>query len=586
MIDILFINTTEKKEIRNETNGTLLLATKLLNAGFKTDILRFYQVDSFLKDYYTFINDITNRIISLNPKCVSFYTLWSYYHILLRIAKELKQINPEITIVFGGPQASATAYETMKYMRYIDFICTGEGENTVVPFFETLLNSNASDFSKIPGLYYRESDNIKFNHIEIPISDLNTLPHWDDRLYLGNYNNLESEITSNTYFMPIDAGRGCPYSCTFCCTSNFWRRTYRLKSPERIVEDIEYYKKKFGITSFWFSHDAFTSNKKLVSDVCDYIIKKGLNITWRCTARIDCISEDLILKMKQAGMTQIELGIESGSKRMQKTINKNLNLEKSNKMIEFLLKSNIQVGLFFMYGFPEETEDDLSETLKMYFDILDTGVSHASMSFCRFNPSTEITNKYLNDLVLDKNVRVLYRGIYGYDEEYKIISENRKIFSHFYHLNTTVRNNYQYLYFLGALYQMFPNSIKYLRKLYKGDNIKFYKDFYNNNTDIFEHEMLNIGKYIKANSLQIFYNTIKDFNEPYVKKIKELMRYDYNLQKVSHSKEDIEIKDKYNFSYIELKMNLPIEQFSNMKTEILLENKNGNFNMRILSIEK
>ena len=583
-MDILFINTTEEKGIRNETNGTLLLATKLLQAGFIVDILRFYQIESYLKDYNTFINDITDKIIALNPKSVSFYTSWPYYHFLLRIAKEIKIRNSKIIIIFGGPQSSATAYDTMKAMDYIDYICTGEGESTVVDFFNTILRNNSVGIHNIPGLFYRKNNVIKFNHTDIPICDLNSLPHWDDNLYLSNYKELDSNITADNYFMPIDAGRGCPYSCTFCCTSYFWRRNYRLKSPERIVDDIEYFNKKFGITSFWFSHDAFTSNKQLVSDVCDYLIEKKLKITWRCTARIDCISEELILKMKQAGMTQIELGIESGSKRMQKMINKNLNLERAREMIEFLIKNNIYTNLFFMYGFPEETEEDLAETLEMYFDVLDKGVNGTSMSFCRFTPMTDMTNKYINELVLNDNIRILYRGIYGYQEEYKMIKDNKKIFTFFYHLNTDLRNKYQYLFLFNTIYQKFPNSMKYLRALYKGDDLKFYRDFYNNNRGAFEQEMLHIGRFMRENALQFFYNTIKDFDEPYIEKIKEILRYDYNLQKASLSREDIEIKDTYNFSYIEFSMKLPIEEYSNMKTEILLEKKNGKFNLKILSI--
>ena len=156
MLDILFINTTEEKGIRNETNGTLLLATKLLQAGFIVDILRFYQIESYLKDYNTFINDITDKIIALNPKSVSFYTSWPYYHILLRIAKEIKIRNSKIIIIFGGPQSSATAYDTMKAMDYIDYICTGEGESTVVDFFNTILRNNSVGIHNIPGLFYRK----------------------------------------------------------------------------------------------------------------------------------------------------------------------------------------------------------------------------------------------------------------------------------------------------------------------------------------------------------------------------------------------------------------------------------------------
>ena len=109
MLDILFFNSTDKKELRNEANGTMLLATKLLQAGFNTEILRFCQFESYNKNYDFFITDATNKIIELNPKCVSFYTLWPYYHIMLRIAKRVKDIKPDMITVLGGPQSSATA---------------------------------------------------------------------------------------------------------------------------------------------------------------------------------------------------------------------------------------------------------------------------------------------------------------------------------------------------------------------------------------------------------------------------------------------------------------------------------------------
>ena len=143
MKDILFVNATLKDELRLKLNGTMILATKLINAGFDVDILRFYQIDSYDKgDYNKFISDVTDRIISERPKCVSFYTLWPFYHILLRISQRLKAREPNIIIVMGGPQSSATAYETMKAMDFVDYIATGEGENTIVPLFESILRNN------------------------------------------------------------------------------------------------------------------------------------------------------------------------------------------------------------------------------------------------------------------------------------------------------------------------------------------------------------------------------------------------------------------------------------------------------------
>lgn len=585
MVDVLFINTLKEVAVNHEVNGTMLLATKLLQAGFSTDIFRFGEIDTYHKDYNAFIPAATERILARNPKVVSFYTLWPHYHTMLRLSRELKARRSDVIIVLGGPQASSTAAPTMDVAPYVDYICTGEGENTIVPFIQTILNENGENLSSIPGLYYRKDGKVIHNNIDTPLCDLDTLPYWDDRLCAVHFEKPDPEWGSDEYYMPIDAGRGCPYNCTFCCTSHFWRRTYRLKSPERIVADIHHFHDKYGINSFWFSHDAFTTNRQLVARVCDRILEEGLKIKWRCTARIDCISEELILKMKEAGMVEIELGIETGSNRMQKLIKKNLDLEKSRSMIKFLLKNGVRVGLFFMYGLPEETEEDLNETLELLFSLLDMGVQHVSMSYCKFNPATEITERYFDDLVLDPSMKILIRGVsFGYEAEFDMIKNNKALFPFFYHLNTTVRNDYQYVHFFTRLYQQFPRTARYVRKLYNGDNLKFYRDFYNNNLQYFERDMLYTADSIKDHAVEMFSNCVKDLNVSYLPQILSLLRFENNAIQVRQSPTDTTIQEVYDFNYIDYKMKLPIEMYCAGKTEILFQKKDGKISMKVLQI--
>lgn len=581
MTDILFINSTEDNKLHSLINGTMILATKLLQADFKVDILHFYEAEGFdCGDYGKFIEDITKKIISANPKCVSFYTTWPYYHVNLRIAQRVKQTVPDIITVMGGPHASATAQETLEAMDFIDYISTGEGENIVVPFFSSVLRNNRKNIEDIPGLFYRENGEVKFNHIAYELCDVNTVPRWDESLYTAEEQGLDDKY----YYMPIDAGRGCPYNCTFCSTSLFWKRAYRLKSPERIVEDITYYNKRFGIKSFWFSHDAFTSSRRLVSEVCDRIIENNLSITWKCTARIDCISEELILKMQKAGLVHIELGVETGSPRMQKLINKNLNLEKVRSMVKFLVKNGISIKLFFMYGFPEETEEDLNQTLELYFDLTDIGVKHASMSFCRFNPMTEITDRYLDDLYIDPDIKVLSRNAFGYEEEFELIKSTKRIFPHYYHLSTPVRNNYQYIIYLAYLYRKFPNSVKHIRKYYGGDNLKLYADFCNNNADVFSSDIDSILNSVMENQVEILSNTIKNIDKTAFARISALFQYDFDLQTVVNSHEDISVQKIYSFDYVGYRMNLEVEQYSDCSTELLIRKKDGKTEVKVIAI--
>ncbi len=586
MADVLFINPTEKLTLNHEVNGTLLLATKLLQAGIDTKVLRFCEIESYSQnlDYETFIKDIVARIIELRPKVVSFYTLWSTYHIMLRIAKELKYIDSSVIIVLGGPQSSATAEDTLLAVDYVDVISTGEGENTVVPLFKLLLSGDFEGLSEIPSLYYRKNGKIVFNHTAVPLCDLNTLPYWDKRLLTEYHGRGEANITSPTYFMPIDAGRGCPYGCTFCCTSRFWKRTYRLKSPQRIVEDLMYYNSEYGIKSFWFTHDAFTVNNQLVEDICDEIINRGIEIYWRCTSRIDRITKELILKMKKAGLRGIEVGIETGSNRMQSIINKKLDLNKAREMIEFLLENKIQVNLFFVYGFPEETEEDLNETLEFMFDMLDMGIYGASLNICRFNPGTAITGENIDKLVLDHDIKVLHRRVFGYKEELPMIEKNKALFPFYYHLPTKVRNEYHNLGVLAFIYQQFPISMRYLRALYKKDNLRFYKDFVTKNADIFSLDIDLTLQKLRENPLDALYNVIDTFDVPYKTQLKELMRYDFDRRKFFARKGDVDEMKTYSFNFLDLKRKLPIEQYGEAVSTILFSKTGGAMKVQVLNV--
>ena len=579
-MDILFINSTADLTLRKECNGTLLLATKLLAAGFDTNILRFGEIESHGGDYEIFIRDITDRIVEKKARCVSLYCLWPNYHIMLRIGREVKARAPETILVLGGPQCAGIAVDTMKAMPFVDYISVGEGENIVVPLFNAILRGEGKP-GDVSGTYYRDNGDILYNDTMQPLCDLNTLPRWDERLLLPQD---DPDLHSRWYFMPIDAGRGCPYSCTFCCTSYFWRRTYRLKTPERIVADIRYYYDRYGIRGFWFSHDAFTVNQKLVHEVCDRIIEEGLDISWRCTARVDCLTEELVLKMKQAGMVQIELGVETGSPRMQKLINKNLNLSKVKTMVQFLLKQKIRVALFFMYGFPEETEEDLAQTLELSLSMLDMGVAYTSMFLCQFSPNTQLTERYSDQLVYDPSVRMNFHTVYGYRQEADVIRENKTLFPFYYHLNTPVRNKYQDLSFLVKLYREFPETIRHVRKLYNGDNLKFFRDFYQYNAHWLDGDVHQAEQNIEDHALEMVLNVTAHLDCPYITQLEGLLRYSYCVYKVSRSKEDRVVRETYSFNYVNLRLGHPVESYGKGRSEILVQMKDGKFTTQLVKI--
>lgn len=581
-MDILFLNAQYELRLKKEVNGTMLLATKLLEADFDVDVLRFAQIPAFNKDYESFISQVIQKILEANPRCLSIYSMAREFHIMMRIAREIRTVRPDIILVVGGPHTSGVGDEILRRMEFIDYVCTGEGENTVVPFFTAVLRGGVA-LDTIPGLWYRCDGEIRTNHIEIPLCDLNTLPRWDVRLLP---NNSEPDFGDDMYLMPIDAGRGCPYNCTFCCTSYFWRRMYRLKSPERIMADICYYHDTFGINSFYFSHDAFTINQKLVAQVCDKIIESGMQINWRCTSRVDCLSEELVLKMKQAGMNQIEVGIETGSARMQKLIHKNLDLAKAKKTIAFLLEQGIMVTTFFMYGLPQETEQDINETLEFLFDLVDMGIHGVNMSLCQFTPTTDITQKYFDQLVLSDKVKYLVENVFGYPDEREIIQECKSLFPFYYHLPTKEREDYQYLDFFVDMYYRFPETVQHLRKCYQGDNLRFYWDMIRNNQAVFDGTISQITESCQKDDLQIMMNTTLSVDVPYIEQLRALMRLSYDCREVARMGDGGMMLKNYDFDYSDFLKHLPMEEYSKGNTMLFLQNVGGEVKIRRMQATK
>lgn len=355
-----------------------------------------------------------------------------------------------------------------------------------------------------------------------------------------------------------------------------------MKSPQRILEDMKFYNEKFGIRSFLFSHDAFTIDHQLVSQVCDRILEEGLDFRWKCTTRVDCITEELVLKMKQAGARRIDVGIETGSPRMQKRIRKNLDLKKARHMIEFMLRNGLRVSMFFMHGFPEETEEDLAQTLNFLFDMMDLGVAQTPISICCFSPTTALTEQYLDELIFDPSMTILFRGFYGDEEDLQMIRENKEIFPMYYDLPRPLRRDYQHLRSIVRLYEKLRKSMRLLRQLYGRDDLRMCRDFCSCNRHLLTQNADAADRYVDEEPLTLVENMLRDFDSLTVRRILGLMRFELDLEQVRRSPGDLEIRRVYEFNYIDLTQKRPLDRYSPGSTEILLRSRSGKPELQVL----
>ena len=479
MSDVLFITPNVHGNVRETPVGTLLLATILRNAGIDADILQFFQFDDSEK-YDAFLTRALDMIGEKNAKIVSFYTRCDTYHVVLDLAQRLKERNPSVWTVFGGPQSDITAEQTVRELPYVDFVCCGEGETTVVPFFTSLLK-NCPDLS-VPGLVYRTSSNVCKNPRPELLPDLDGLPEIDYSLVKNHSSTLYNKFAG---LFPVDVGRGCPFGCTYCSTKTFWGRKYRLKSPERIVEEIRHIHEQFGITEFAFEHDMFTLRKDQVIRTCELLKTLDFPITWRCSARMDCLDEALVDTMAASGMKSIFVGIETGSPRMQKLINKNLKLDGILDMLTYIQKKSIQITASFIYGFPEETPEDVAQTLALIAEIQKRKGMEVQAHLCTFLPGTELSDRYLSDMTPTDGYSDIV-GAMAVRECRHLIDAHPELFHHFLEYKTPLRTRVQHISTFVKMWEFLRPVYQYLSGHYDGRIMDMYDDFVADNAQVLE----------------------------------------------------------------------------------------------------
>jgi radical SAM superfamily enzyme YgiQ (UPF0313 family) len=194
------------------------------------------------------------------------------------------------------------------------------------------------------------------------------------------------KIALNVFFskrsptIPIISSRGCPFHCSFCASYLTEGRTFRSRSPEHVLDEIEFLAKEYGVNEiqFWDSNCIYDNDRMI--KICKGILDRKLDIAWSCPngIRITSIQPEVAEWMGKSGCHLVFLGIESGSERIQKQIKKALPLKIIPEKIALLRKNGINIGGFFMFGFPGETREDINKTINL-IDSLDIDTAQLSI---------------------------------------------------------------------------------------------------------------------------------------------------------------------------------------------------------------
>ena len=249
----------------------------------------------------SFFSFVVRHLPDQNFDVFGLSSICSSYPLTLRLADEIRRRSPHAKIILGGPQASVVDVATMQAYPCVDVIVRGEADDTF-PVLLRLLERDDSGWGSIPGITFRCDDQVIRNHNAPVVEDL-------DRLPLPAFD-LDSRIRDRGG-IHLEIGRGCPFACTFCSTNDFFRRNFRLKSSSRMIADITSIKNEYGLNYFSLVHDMYTIDRKKVVAFCEAILASGAEFTWGCSARTDCVDDELLELMARAGCTGIFFGIET-----------------------------------------------------------------------------------------------------------------------------------------------------------------------------------------------------------------------------------------------------------------------------------
>ncbi len=338
------------------------------------------KLEQYIKDY--------------KPNVVGFSVNISNLIENLYYAKKIKEIDPAITIVFGGILMDISPEDTIRFP-YVDVGVVGEGEITFPAMLEALEKNKS--FDSVAGLIYKAGNKLIKTQPRAPIENLDTIPFpARDLLHNEKYVSLVAKKTPITIFF---SSRGCPFQCTFCSKPSFWHR-WRFASPRYVVDEMENCL-SLGINDIMVYDDVFTSNRKRVIEICHEIKRRRLDFAWNIRTRVDLVDKVLLEILQKSGCYRISYGVESGDAMMLKTYNKGTSISKIKKAFDMTREAGIEILSYYMVGGPGETFESIRNTFSVMHQ-LDSDYVH--ITHVVPYPKTKLFDMALERHVADPDV--------------------------------------------------------------------------------------------------------------------------------------------------------------------------------------
>ena len=388
-IPLRVLQTPVTTEVERNTSRPVMLVgfqnQGNLGLGYLAAVLRKYGYSVHVVDIEQEPEKILMAALEIKPVLIGFSLIFQFfidrYAALLYL---LRANGIDCHFTMGGHFPSLSYEQTLELVPELDSIVRFEGEITLVELVDSV--STGKDWRSIHGIAYRTDDGVKATTARALLDDLDQLPY-PDRDY-------EPEMVLGRSIMPILASRGCARTCSFCSIHTFYRaapgRIVRTRKPAEVVREMRMLHEEEGITIFLFQDDDFPLFgqvwRRWANEFVDELHRNELpgKVIWKMNCRADAVERDLFIRMRDAGLYLVYMGLESGSEEGLETLHKQITVEQNYKAVN-LLKS---IGLMFEYGFmlldPSSTFESIRENITFLRNILDDGC--LPVTFCRMLP--------------------------------------------------------------------------------------------------------------------------------------------------------------------------------------------------------
>jgi radical SAM superfamily enzyme YgiQ (UPF0313 family) len=344
--------------------GLATIATLLESSGHDTDVLVFAETSRFevrLRQYMK----------SSRPRLLCFTSVSTQFHFVMEIAQFAKEIDPSVFIVLGGHHASLAPEESIAVPSF-DAICVGEGDSAAVELARGL--EREEKITGIRNLWVKQTDGSVAKNQTLPfIQDLDSLQYVNRRMW-------EPWIQNPAMFPAVLLGRGCPFSCSYCSNHAMRKlsqgRYTRFRSPKHIVSEIAEICSTYPDVDCVYLEVETIAHRREVYPLLSELerfnatreskVTFGLNFTVTSAfIRKEERSREFVTLLRQAGVTYLNIGLESGSERLRSEVLKRPKYTNSEfvRFADLAREYNIDLNLYVMMGVPGETPDEYRETL-------------------------------------------------------------------------------------------------------------------------------------------------------------------------------------------------------------------------------